>query len=172
MTARPPSIVAREAVVWPVSSSCPVCTLTRTRSPDSPSSSHAICASTGVAPLAHLGPGMEQRDGPVGLRPQDRLTVLRHAVADPGVLRRARDACEPGAAVGVSDGKKRLLQADTGAQLLARAEPVADVDRVAPADFPAVDPHALRQAVEHPLKGEVRLVGPEPAHSTARGVVV
>ena len=50
MTAWPPSTVAREAVVCPVSSSRSVSTTTCTRSGGSPSSSQAICWSTVSTP--------------------------------------------------------------------------------------------------------------------------
>ena len=125
----------------------------------------------GVDALPHLRPGVEERHGAVRLRPQDRAPVLRDAVADARVLDAAGDPGVPGAAVRVANGEERLLEADARAELLARPEPVADVERVAPADLPAVDADLLGQQVEDPLDREVRLVGAEAAHRAARRVV-
>ena len=63
-TALPPSTVAREAVVCPVSSSRSVSTATRMRSGGRPSSSQAIWLQDGVHALAHLRPGVEERHRP------------------------------------------------------------------------------------------------------------
>ena len=111
-----------------------------------PSSSQAICREHGVDALAHLRPGVVERHRPVGLGPQDRLAVLRHAVADPGVLRNAGDAGEARAAVGVAHGEQGLLDAHARAELLPGAEAVAHVEGVAPADLPAVDARPARRA--------------------------
>ena len=46
-----------------------------------------------------------------------------------------------------------------------------DVERVAPADLPAVDADLLGEQVEHALDREVRLVDAEAAHRAARRVV-
>ena len=47
----------------------------------------------------------------------------------------------------------------------------ADLQRVPPADLPAVDPDALGERVEHALDREVRLVDPEAAHRPGGRVV-
>src|ERR1035437_3154647 len=125
----------------------------------------------GVAPLSHLGPGVVKGYRAVGLGPQDGSPVLGEAVANPRVLDAAGDPRVPRAPIGIPDGEEGLLQADAGPQLLSCAEPVADVERVAPPDLPSVDSDALRQAVEHPFDGEVRLVGAEPTHRPAWRVV-
>ena len=97
--------------------------------------------------------------------------ALGDAVADAGVLVAAGDPGVTRAAIGVADGEQRLLEPDAGAELLARAGAVADVERVAPAHLPAVDPDALGEHVEHALHREVRLVDAEAAHRAARRVV-
>src|SRR5439155_25773296 len=91
------------------------------------------------------------------------------------VLRTAGDAyrfaLRTGAVVELPDGPERLLRAHTGAQHLARPEPVAGLDRVAPPDLPPVEAYFLREAIEASLDGEVRLVRSEPPHGPARHVV-
>ena len=97
MTARPPRIVERDAVVWPVSSSRIVSTITCTRSRGEPQLLAGDLLERRVDALAHLGPRVEQRHGAVGLGSQDRLALLEEAVADPVVLHAAPDPGEPGA---------------------------------------------------------------------------
>ena len=70
--------------------------------------------------------------------------------------------------VGVAHRQQRLLEADPGAELLSGAEAVADVQRVPPADLPAVDADSLGEQVEHALDREVRLVDAEAAHRARR----
>src|SRR5450756_3210986 len=82
-----------------------------------------------------------------------------------------RDTRVPRAPIGIPDGEEGLLQADAGPQLLSCADPVADVEGVAPADLPSVDSDTLGETVKHPFDGEIRLVGPEPTHRPARRVV-
>ena len=60
-TARPPSIVAREAVVMPVSSSWLVSTTTLMRAGSSAQLRGRELAEDRVGALAHLGPGVEER---------------------------------------------------------------------------------------------------------------
>ena len=108
---------------------------------------------------------------PVRLGAQDRAAVLGDAVADAGVLEAAGDARERRVAVGVLDGEQRPLEADAGAEQLPGRRAVARVERVAPADLPAVDPDQLGELVEHALHREVRLVDAEAAHRAARRVV-
>ena len=128
-------------------------------------------AEHGVAALPHLGPGVEQRQGAVGLRPEHRSPALDEPVADAGVLGAARDPRVPGLAVGVTNGEQRRLDPHAGSQPLARPELVADVERVAPPDLPAVDAGLLGEHVQHALERERRLVDPEPAHRARRRVV-
>ncbi len=125
ITALPPSTVEREAVVWPGLE----VVLGVDGDPDPLGRQVELLAGDlpedGVHALAHLRPGVEERDRPVRLRPQDRATVLGDAVADPGVLHAAGDAGVARVAVGVLDREQRLLQADAGPEQLAGAEAVA-----------------------------------------------
>ena len=74
-------------------------------------------------------------------------------------------------AVRVLDGAQRALQADARAEQLPGRRAVARIERVAPADLPAVDPDELGERVEHALHREVRLVDAEAAHRAAGWVV-
>ncbi len=124
-----------------------------------------------VHALPHLRPGVVERHRAVGLGSQHGAAVLDHAVADAGVLDAAGDPGEASFAVGVAYGQQRLLEAHAGAELLPGPEPVADLERVAPADLPAVDPDLLGEHVEHAFDREVGLVDAESAHRAARRVV-
>ena len=118
---------------------------------------------------------MERRDGAVRLRSQDRLAVLLQAVTNAAVLDPARQADGPSRRprldIGVLHREQRLLQPDTRPQDLARAEAVPRLQGIPPSDLPPVEPDPLREGVQHPLHGEVRLVCAEPPHRPGRGVV-
>ena len=102
-TACPPSIVAREAVVSPVSSSLLRVDQRPARAPGRrPAPRPTIWREDRVDALAHLRPGVEQGERPVGLGPQDRPAALAHPVADARVLRAAGDPGVAGGAVGVA----------------------------------------------------------------------
>ena len=124
-----------------------------------------------VHPLAHLGPGVEQRHRAVGLGPQHRLAVLGEPVPDPRVLHAAPDPRELGVAVGVSHRLEAGLDPHARSEHLPGAERLAHLERVAVADLPPVDADALGETVEHAVDRERHLVHAEPAHRPARRVV-
>jgi hypothetical protein len=169
MTARPPRTVAA-SVVSPVSSSRSVST---TADPvgAQPQLVGGDLAKRRVDPLAHLGPRVIERHVPVGLGPEDGAAEFRDAVADARVLGAAGDPDVASAAIRVAHGEQGPFEPDARSQSLAGREPVALLERVAPADLPAVEAHLLRQPIEAAFDRERRLRNAEPAHRAARRVV-
>ena len=130
----------------------------------------------GVHALAHLGPAVAHLDLAVGAEPHDGAGDLVEPVAETRVLQPEPDpdrlAVGHAAVVGVLDRVEALARAGAAVvHQLPRPPHVAGRDDVAGAHLPAADADLLGEPVDHPLHGELRLVGAEAAERPAHRVV-
>ena len=133
---------------------------------------HGALDEDGEEPLPHLREAVVERDAAAVFHDEASAPVFFRAVADPAVLDAAGDA--RAAAVLLPDvlhREERLLEADRRVELLAARPRVARLERIPPADLPAVEAGLLGEHVERALDREVSLVRSEAAHRAARRVV-
>ena len=176
ITARPPSTVEREAVVWPAVQLVGSCRRPRgARSWAAPAPRWPSAAAR-CAPLAHLGPRCISVTVPSASGRRMARPNSLSPLPMPVFFAAACDAHRPAGGLGLVD---RVLDCQQGLLDARRPGPriwpvpnrYADLDGVAPAHLPAVDPDLLGQDVEHPSMAKFVWFAPNPAHRAARRVV-